>query len=82
MSDILDDRIADARRRASRGEAEDTDWHLLITDRQCRKLDEITRMLHTLMDDRHRWVIVWRVGISAIGISGFALAVSRALGAW
>ena len=79
MSDILDDRIAEARRRAARGEATPDDWNLLVQDRQCSKLDRILGMLETLMGDRHRWVIAWRVAITAIGLTGFAFAVDRVL---
>ena len=82
MADILDDRIAESRRRAARGEAEDADWFLLVQDRQCGKLDRILDTLGTLMDDRHRWVVAWRIGFSALALAGFGLGLGRAFGIW
>lgn len=89
MSDILDDRIAEARRHAARGDATDAEWLMLIQARQCGVLQDIQRtssetltIVRTFALDRKRAlaVIAAVLGSGAVGGGIVSAIVAGVLG--
>ena len=71
--DILDHRIQQAHDAAARNEATDTEWLMLILDRQCGKLDSIQTKVESLLWTRRQIAAVIAAGAGLL--SALAIAI-------